>query len=352
MKHRHLFTIFLISNLLLSPLLAWAQSPPPASVTVEEARRDTFHAILSVPGTVISQHDARVAAETDGRLNWVAEPGTRIAKGEAFARIDDTDLKLSLADNQAQLESLQAQHRYQESNLQRLKKLALQNNAAANQIDEAQAQLDMNTQAIRRAEVAIAQTQRRIDQSEILAPFPAIVVDRLVQVGEFVSRGAPVARLVDTENREIRLQAPLDLAAYVHEGMEVSIAHNGNTSLSPVVRVIPVGDERSRMFEMRISASNPSLVIGSPVQVALPSSDPRQLLAIPRDALVLRGSEVFVLRVNEGNTVEKIKVATGAGFGSLVEVTGELDDGDQVVVRGAERLQSGQSVVISLEDQS
>ncbi len=344
---------YLLTLTLLLPGVAWSQAaPPPATVTVDEARRDTFHATLNVPGTVISRNDARIAAETDGRLNWVAEVGTRIAKGEAFARIDDTDLKLNLRDNQAQLASLQAQQRFQESNLQRLQKLALSNNAAANQIDEAQSQLEMNAQSIRRAEVTIAQTQRRIDQSAIVAPFPAMVVDRLVQVGEFVSRGAPVARLVDTENREIRLQAPLDLAAYVREGMEVSIQHNGTTSLSPVVRVIPVGDERSRMFEMRVSASYPSLVIGSPVQVALPSSDPRLLLAIPRDALVLRGSEVFVLRVNEGNTVERVKVDTGVGFGSLVEVTGALDDGDQVVVRGAERLQSGQSVVISGEERS
>ena len=346
MKHKKFLTlVFLI------PSLGWSQTPAPVAVTVDEARRDTFNATLEVPGTVISQHDARIAAETDGRLTWVAEVGTRIAKGEAFARIDDTDLKLSLTDNQAQLASLEAQQRYQQSNLQRLQKLALSNNAAANQIDEAQAQLDMNTQTIRRAEVAIAQTQRRIDQSSIVAPFPAIVVERLVQLGEFVSRGAPVARLVDTENREIRLQAPLDLAAYVHEGMEVSIQHNGSSSLSPVVRVIPVGDERSRMFEMRVSASDPSLVIGSPVQVALPSSDPRLLLAIPRDALVLRGSEGFVLRVNSGNTVEKVKVDTGVGFGSLVEVTGELNHGDQVVVRGAERLESGQTVVISGEKQ-
>ncbi len=339
---------------LFLPVLTWGQhapgGPPPATVTVDEARRDTFNATLEVPGTVISRHDARIAAETDGRLTWVAEVGTRIAEGEAFARIDDTDLKLSLKDNQAQLASLQAQQRYQQSNLERLEKLALSNNAAANQIDEARAQLDMNTQAIRRAEVAIAQVQRRIEQAAIVAPFPAIVVERLVQVGEFVSRGLPVARLVDTENREIRLQAPLDLAAYVHEGMEVSIQHNGTTSLSPVVRVIPVGDERSRMFEMRVTASDPSMVIGSPVQVALPSSDPRQLLAIPRDALVLRGSEVFVLRVNDSNTVERVKVNTGAGFGSLVEVTGELAEGDQVVVRGAERLQPGQSVVISGEE--
>jgi len=338
--------IFTLAVLLPFPVIA-QQGPPPATVTVEEARRDTFHATLQVPGTVISQHDARIAAETDGRLNWVAEVGTRIAQGEAFARIDDTDLELALADNQAQLASLRAQQRYQESNLQRLQKLALSNNAAANQIDESQAQLDMNLQAIRRAEVAIAQTQRRIDQSAVVAPFPAIVTERLVQVGEFVSRGAPVARLVDTENREIRLQAPLDLASYVHEGMEVSIQHNGSTSLSPVVRVIPVGDERSRMFEMRVRASDPSLVIGSPVQVALPSSDPRELLAIPRDALVLRGSEVFVLKVNAGNTVEKVDVDTGVGFGSMVEVTGALNHGDQVVVHGAERLQPGQAVVIT-----
>ncbi len=345
MKTKH----YLLTLSLLLPTLALAQSPPPASVTVDAARRDTFHATLEVPGTVISQHDARIAAETDGRLTWVAEVGTRIAKGEAFARIDDADLKLNLKDNQAQLASLQAQQRFQQSNLQRLQKLALSNNASANQIDEAQAQLDMNVQAIARAEVAIAQTQRRIGQAAIVAPFPAIVVDRLVQVGEFVSRGAPVARLVDTENREIRLQAPLDLAAHVFEGMEVSIQHNGTTSISPVVRVIPVGDERSRMFELRVRATDPSLVIGSPVQVALPSSDPRLLLAIPRDALVLRGNEVFVLRVKDGNTVERVKVDTGVGFGHLVEVSGDLNDGDQVVVRGAERLQSGQSVVITGE---
>jgi len=344
MKQRLILTLTM-----LLPILASAQIPPPTSVTVEAARRDTFHATIEVPGTVISQHDARVAAETDGRLTWVAEVGTRIAQGEAFARIDDSDLKLALQDNQAQLASLQAHQRYQQSNLQRLQKLALSNNAATNQIDEAQAQLDMNTQAIARAEIAIAQTQRRIDLAAIVAPFPAMVVERLAQAGEFVSRGLPVARLVDTENREVRLQAPLDLAAFVREGMEVSIQHNGHTSLSPVARVIPVGDERSRMFEMRVKAIDPNLVIGSPVQVALPSSDPRQLLAIPRDALVLRGNEVFVLRVNEGNTVERIKVDTGVGFGHLVEVNGLLNEGDQIVVRGAETLQSGQSVVITGE---
>lgn len=339
--------IFLSLLLSLFVSAAWAQSPPPATVVVDEARMDTFSAALWVSGTVISQHDARIAAETDGRITWVAEVGTNIAQGSPFAVIDDTDLQLDLKDNQARLESLLAQKRFQEINFKRLKQLTTSNIGSVNSRDEAQSQLDMTVQEIRRAEVAIARTQRRIDQTQVLAPFPGVVVERLVQIGEFVNRGTQVARLVDTLNREIRAQAPLSVAAFIREGLEVSVEHQDEQFLTPVKRVIPVGDERSRMFEVRIAADNPAWIIGSPVRVALPSSDPRELVAIPRDALVLRGSEMFVLRVTADNTVEKVSVDTGIGLGKLVEVIGDLSGGDRIVTRGAERLQPGQLVVIS-----
>ncbi len=346
--HRLLISIFILT----APAWTLAQTPPPAPVIVDEARRDTFYSALWVSGTVISRHDARIASETEGRVTWVADVGTHIRQGEAIARIDTGDLELDLNDNQARLESLRAQQRYQQSNLARLEKLAESNNAAVNQLDEARSQLEMTAQEIRRAEVAVAQTQRRISQSNILAPFSGVVVERLIQVGEFVARGAQVARLVDTENREIRAQAPLSVAGFVREGLEVSVQHQQHESLSPVARVIPVGDERSRMFEIRIAAQDPSWVVGSPVRVALPNGDPREMVAIPRDALVLRGSDIFVLRITEENTVERIKVDTGIGLGKLVEVIGNVADGDRVVVRGAERLQSGQSVVITDSEQS
>ena len=98
---------------------------------------------------------------------------------------------------------------------------------------------------------------------------------------------------------------------------------------------------------MRIAADDPSWVVGSPVRVALPNSDPRQMVAVPRDALVLRGDEIFVLRVTSNNTVEKVNVATGIGLGSLVEVIGNVSGGDRVVTRGAERLRPGQEVVLA-----
>lgn len=329
------------------PVTTLAQTMPPVPVAVDEARLDVFAASIWVPGTVISSNDARIAAETDGRITWVAEVGEAVAAGTPVASVDDTDLRLDLEDNEARLQSLLAQERYQSSNLDRLSRLASSNNASVNQIEEARAQLDMTAQEIRRARVAVAQAARRLEQAQILAPFPGVVVDRLVQAGEFVARGSEVVRLVDTGNREIRVQAPLSVAGHVRQGLEVSVRHRDSESLSPVRRVIPVGDERSRMFELRIAANDPAWVVGSPVRVALPNSDPRQLVAVPRDALVLRGSEIFVLRVTPENTVEKVRVDTGIGLDSLVEVIGDLSGGDRVVTRGAERLQPGQSVVIS-----
>lgn len=320
---------------------------PASPVMVETAQRDTFSATLWVSGTVISQNDARIAAETDGRITWVADVGSRIGKGEAIARIDAEDLRLNLADSEAQLASLKSQLKYRDSSLQRLQKLADSNNAAATQLDEAQSQLDMTRQEIKRAEVAIAQIKRRISQTEVLAPFSGIVVERVVQVGEFVNRGAQVARLVDTEHREIRAQAPLSVAGWIREGMQVSVEHKDRESLSPVSYVIPVGDDRSRMFEVRIAANDPAWIIGSPVRIALPNSEPRELVAIPRDGLVLRGSNIYVMRVNSDNTVEKVSVKTGIGLGGFVEVIGNVEQGDRIITRGGERIQAGQIVSIS-----
>ena len=335
----------------LLPVLSWAQDEqqkaPPAPVIVETAQRDTFSATLWVSGTVISQNDARIAAETDGRITWVADVGSRIKEGDAIARIDAADLRLDLADSEAQLGSLKSQLKYRDSSLQRFQKLAASNNAAATQLDEAQNQLDMTRQEIKRAEVAIAQIKRRIKQTQVLAPFPGIVVERLVQNGEFVSRGAQVVRLVDTEHREIRAQAPLSLAGWLREGMQVSVEHERLESLSPISYVIPVGDQRSRMFEVRIAANNPAWIVGSPVRVALPNSEPRELVAIPRDGLVMRGSNIFVMRVNNDNTVEKIAVETGIGLGGFVEIIGNVEQGDRIITRGGERIQAGQAVTIT-----
>ena len=67
---------------------------------------------------------------------------------------------------------------------------------------------------------------------------------------------------------------------------------------------------------------------------------------MPRDALVLRGSETFVFRVGADRKAERVAVETGRSSGALVEVLGGIAIGDTLVVRGAERLAPGQAVAI------
>ena len=112
-------TLFcLLPNIVFAAAAEEPQTPA-APVIVEKAQRDTFSATLWVSGTVISKNDARIAAETDGRITWVADVGSRIEQGQAIARIDAGDLRLELADSEAQLASFKSQLKYHASNLQR-----------------------------------------------------------------------------------------------------------------------------------------------------------------------------------------------------------------------------------------
>ena len=74
-----------------------AQDQPPAPVTVASVTKGSVASTVTATGTVVSRNDARLAAEVAGRLDWVAEPGTRVQKGAPLARVDTRGLELHLA---------------------------------------------------------------------------------------------------------------------------------------------------------------------------------------------------------------------------------------------------------------
>ena len=110
--------------------------------------------------------------------------------------------------------------------------------------------------------------------------------------------------------------------------------------------VVPVGDAVSRMVEVRLSVGDGEWLVGTPVQISLPSDAPISTVAVPRDALVERGREMYVYKVNADNTAEQVTVQTSAIVGLWVGVASGISAGDQVIVRGAERLSPGQAVEI------
>lgn len=339
----------LLTAVLLPATASAQQGPPPATVKVDVASRQSIASTTLAPGTVISRNDANIAAEIPGRLISVREVGDSIAAGEPLAQIDDRALQLQLRDDNARIRRLEANLKFLASQTDRLRSLAQQNNAARNQLDESMAQMTMAEQDLVVARVDRDQTLYRISRSKVAAPFDGRIVERHAQAGEFVSVGAPVVRLVDIDSIEVQARAPMSVAGFLREGMQVTV-RDGTFNLPGTLRaVVPVGDARSRLIEVRVSLDGGDSVIGSAVRVELPRSSPTEVVAVHRDALVLRQDATYLFRVNDDNTVEQIPVTTGIGQGSFIEVRGDINDGDKVVVRGGERLRPGQAVTIAQE---
>jgi len=97
---------------------------------------------------------------------------------------------------------------------------------------------------------------------------------------------------------------------------------------------------------LRLDLVGSPFPVGQTLRVAVPTSDSREVLTVPRDALVLRpeGHSIFV--VDADNRAQQITVTVGTGQGDDIEVLGAVSAGDRVVIRGNERLQTGQAVNI------
>jgi multidrug efflux pump subunit AcrA (membrane-fusion protein) len=78
----------------------------------------------------------------------------------------------------------------------------------------------------------------------------------------------------------------------------------------------------------------------------MPTAEAKEVLAIPRDALVLRREGTSVFTVADDSTVTRVSVVVGLGAGTHIEVFGALSVGDEVVVRGAEGLSDGMDINI------
>ncbi|MFC3550605.1 efflux RND transporter periplasmic adaptor subunit [Lysobacter cavernae] len=324
-----------------------AQPPaPPAVVSVAAAISTELAPRHWAPGSVISRQDARVASEQDGRVIEVVEVGQQVRAGQPLAVLDDTALRLRERESQADLGRIQAQLDMATRQEQRYAQLAAQQNIARAQYEQLRADRDTLVQDRARAQALLAQTRHQRTQMVVRAPFAGVVAERQVQLGEYLTTGAAVARLVDTAAQEVRARAPVDLGPHLAVGTPVLVRVGQTERPHPVSALVPVGDEASRQLELRIALATSELPVGSAVDVGLPSATTRAVVAVPRDAVVLRREGSFVLRVGGDGRAERLAVTTGTAVGELVEVAGPVAAGDRLIVRGGERVEPGQAVTV------
>lgn len=325
-----------------------AQSgPPPAPVAVAKAEQRRLAPRSETPGSVVSTRDSLVAAATSGKIEWVAEIGAEVEEGDVIARIEAADAELTRDNGAAEVARLRARADYLERLYERFVSLGDEAGESEASLDEMRSNRDEARQELTQAEVALRRAQINLARTEVKAPFAGRVVSQESQIGEFANPGTELIRLVDTRRLEVTARAPAGLARNINAGDVIKVSNGAETADATVRAVVPVGDALSRMLELRLELPESAWYIGSAVRVSLPAAAARIVTAVPRDALVLRADRISVYVIDAENKAKRVDVELGAAEGEAIEVIGEINPGDNVVVRGGERLRDGQLVTIS-----
>ena len=315
----------------------------PVVVDVVELRKLAPTALYS--GEVISNFDARLAAEVEGRLTWVAEVGTRASKGDILAELDDIFLQKERNEEMAVIQSEQAKLDLYSKDVERYQRLVKENNVAESQLDQSISDQKIASSNIIAAQARLAQLNERIARSRLRAPYNGVVTERFTQGGEWAQSGDPLVRLVDVEDPEIQVRVPQTVFPLIALGDVLPVINDGHSIEAKVETIVPVGTTASRLFELRLKPLAPILP-GTLVRVVIPTAAPREVLSVDRDALVIRKDEISVFRVNQEMT-EQVPVEVGVGSDQYVEIIGAIEAGDTLVTRGGERLRPGDKVKIS-----
>ncbi|UCF68971.1 MAG: efflux RND transporter periplasmic adaptor subunit [Acidobacteriota bacterium] len=330
------------------------QEPPPALVVTHPVERETITEDLELLGTVQPVLDSLVASEVDGRVAARAvENGDRVSRGEVLVRLDaerlEKDLERLLAEQdeaQAELELALIQQR-------RAEDLYRQQVLSKGELDEALARRQSLEGRVEAAAARIASIEHDIERTSIRAPFTGVVTEVHTELGEWIDRGDPVVRMSNLDTVDIRLEVPERYYPQLARGDAAPAtvdAIPGLTLEGHIFAIVPQADPGARTFPVLVRASNPKRRVGAGmlarVRLALGTAD--MALVVPKDAIVRQAQHELVFIV-ESDTVKAVTIRTGRAVDSRVEVTGELDAGDLVVVRGNERLAPGQKVQIVSE---
>ena len=197
-----------------------------------------------VNGKTAPSRIVNLAAETDGRVEYVgAERGASLERGDLIVRLDERDRAARLAQAQATLKQ-------REVEFDARSRLKSDSYVSEAQLQEAVALLETARAEVTRAELDLT-------YMEVRAPFAGALQARMVEIGDFVKRGDPIATYVD--NRSIIVSANLSEfdAKYVHVGdpAEARLA-TGETVRGRIRYVAPVADEATRTFAVELEVDN------------------------------------------------------------------------------------------------
>ncbi|MPS77898.1 MAG: efflux RND transporter periplasmic adaptor subunit [Achromobacter sp.] len=368
--------ILCAAALLLAVLvaIAWrmtgSQGPPaprppdygqiPVAVSVAAARVGPLQRELHALGTITSLNQVVLRSQVEGELmRLYYTEGQRVVRGQLLAEIDPRPYQTALAAAEGELARTQALLDNAQADLQRYRKLARQESVAGQQLDTAQAQVRAYSaqRELNRAQVADA--QRLLDLTRIVAPHDGRIGLRRVDAGNHV-------RANDADGLTTLVQtAPISALFSISE-TRLDLLRQAQSSTA-VLRVQAWDADDRRLLaegtlealDNRIQATSGTVRLRARFENADESLFPNQfvnirLAVVQQDsavtipsAAVQYGSEgAFVFVIGDDARATRRVLQLGAANAGHVVVQAGLAPAERVVVEGVDRLHDGRNVQI------
>ncbi len=352
-------------------------SPQPQIISVMAAPTGSS---VVLGGTVVPLREVTLSAQIPGRVEYLAGvEGESFQAGEVVVAIDDDDL---LAERQQALANISAQQQaLQNSRVQYSKEFWAPRSrdvgrmpgmglpsmfdmfftrpmasgmGYGNPVLERQADLYAQGTHVGQARSqhisALSQLQQvdaKLRDSRSVVPFDAIIVKRLVEVGQTVQPGQPLLKLADSQALQLKVEVPVRLVSGLRQDMMVPVILDvGNTRIQArVAQIYPVADNNRHTVTVKFDL--PDGVPGGPgmyaeVMVPDPSIPVQNLPVIPNSAVIWRGSLPAVFVVNYQNEKELRLLRLGEAIDQwTVAVLSGLRAGERIFAQPSPGMSAG-----------
>lgn len=322
--------------------------PPPMLVEISKIIRGTLEPVVKLVGTIRYARVSRVAAEVAGIVETIHfSAGQGVKAGQVLVKLRSDLLEARLAGTRANYRQAQLELERANKDLKRIKALFADNSISESVYDENYYRVLAQKKRVVSLKAILDYQQLQIQKTQIVAPFSGLVQSKLTEKGEWVAIGGQIAVIVDDQQIEVEVDVSRHLLNYLAAGSQVSVRSGGQEYIGKFINFIPQGDVATRTFTVKLKlkqGKNKGLIAGMQALVSLPSGVKLESLLVPRDAIINQfGKQVIYVAVD--GKAKMITVQLQGYQGMLVAITApELNDNQQVVIKGNERIHDGQAI--------
>ncbi|MFO7307397.1 MAG: efflux RND transporter periplasmic adaptor subunit [Pseudomonadota bacterium] len=302
--------------------------------------------VATIRPRVESDIGFRVGGKVARRLVQV---GDKVTPGTPLAELDATDLRLQAEQAEAELHAARTALAQAEAEEKRSTELRRRGWASEAAFDRQKAAAAEARSRLARAERSVELTRNNLSYATLTADTDGVVTATLVEPGQVVAAGQTAIRVARLGEKEAIVAVPETLLGRVRQGeATVTLWSDPDRRYAARLRELsPAADPTTRTYLARFSMpdAGDEVAFGMSATLTVRGGTGEKAARLPLSALFNQGSGPALWVVDRQTGSVALKPVTVARYDAReVLVTGGVEEGDEVVALGVQKLDPAQKV--------